>query len=387
MIIFEYNQVDKNTESISYFDSGKNEITKLILKYKKFHSYNYEQILAFWDIPENTTTVFSTSLDEEDEEENTKKQTFSVIFNFNDDITVVMESFLADYQEQMLVRFNRRSGLSAGELLSSKGEIFQSTLKEYVDIDIINALSSSAYERRESYGSFIFINNLETVNFKVRFAKQIDFNQNNLRLIRKFLQMSANKLSLLVYEKKIVGLGTTEEENVKRIQFNGHQKWTLYINGKDALRFSRGEFFLDYGYGQVISDLPKGFLAKKLEKRFNEIIKILTRQKHGGLLIISDEAQKEVGRLSGMARGYAIETIDFSLSENMGLISHLAAIDGAMFFDRQLKCYGIGIILDGVAKRPGSGARGSRYNSSFCYLDNKTEAPYAAIVFSEDETV
>lgn len=73
------------------------------------------------------------------------------------------------------------------------------------------------------------------------------------------------------------------------------------------------------------------------------------------------------------------------------MVSNFSAIDGALLFDLDLKCYGIGYILDGLAYIEGAQDRGSRFNSAKCYLwnlksryfDSKDESP-AGLVFSED---
>ena len=57
--------------------------------------------------------------------------------------------------------------------------------------------------------------------------------------------------------------------------------------------------------------------------------------------------------------------------------------------DANFTVHGVGIILDGVALSVGTSARGARYNSSKCYLDNRKRAGqnFVAVVVSEDESV
>ena len=85
-------------------------------------------------------------------------------------------------------------------------------------------------------------------------------------------------------------------------------------------------------------------------------------------------------------RGYAIEPVDLKLPGNKNLLSSITAIDGAIFLDTNLVCFGVGVILDGIAVNTGLSARGARYNSAQCYIDNKGYEEVAAVVVSDDET-
>ncbi|MCL2176441.1 MAG: diadenylate cyclase [Firmicutes bacterium] len=310
---------------------------------------------------------------------------YYVAFSFKEKVTSLLADFLSRYQHEMLTIFSSRT-TTLFDVIDRVEQTFADAVKQYVDLDIVQTLAGASYERRDAVGSIIYVRTRSEANYKLRFEKEIDFNFDNLRLIRKLLEMSDSRVSLVVFNKKIIGLGT-KGSVYRKVQFTGNQKWTLYLSSKESLRFSRGKFFFDRGNNQDILDLPKGFILKKFEKAFINIVNVLKRQKNGALLIISDEAKQEVARLTGLARGYAVSPVDLNIPENLSLIKYLANVDGAVFIDRQLKCYGTGIILDGIAKTPGSNARGARFNSACCYLDNRTKVPVASIIFSEDETM
>ena len=386
MVALEHNAVDADSDVLSYFDSDSGQIGKETLKVKRFGSYGNVKVMAHFKTDGETAIIESYSPSNGDAENGMKKQSFYVIFDFKERVTGLLYDFLKLYQQHILHYFYSRNAATMEDIIEVKQNLFNDAVKQYIDPDIIVTLSGSQYEKRDSAGSIIYVKNRRDAQYKIKFASEIDFNLNNLRLLRKLLEMSDNKLSLVVYEKKVVGLGV-KDTDYRKVQFNGHQKWTLFLSQKETLRFSHGKFFFDRGGNQRISDMPKGFILKKYEKVFNTLINILTRQKHGALLIITDAAKAEVDRLSGFARGYTITPIDFTNTENLSLIRSLSSVDGAVFIDRHLKCYGAGIILDGVAQRHGSTARGARYNSACCYLDNKNDGPYAAVVFSEDETM
>lgn len=384
MLVIEYNAADSQNGTLAYFDSKRPQIAKETLTENSFDSSDSSKVLAYFNA--DAATAIIDSYANSNDGGNAKKQSFFVIFDFKAKVLPLICDFLKLYQQQILQYLQVRSAMTLEELAEAKQYLFNDAVKRCIDLDIIITLSGSQYEKRESSGSLIYIKNRRDAECKIKFIQEIDFTIDNLRLLRKLLEMSDSKLSLIIFDKKVIGLGVKPTE-YRKVQFGGHQKWSLNLNQKDTLKFSRGKFFFDSGTSQHLSDLPKGFILKKYEKSFNTLISILTHQKHGALLIITDCAKNEVERLSGFARGYGINPIDFTETENLWLIKSLASVDGAVFIDRQLKCYGAGIILDGLAKRYGSTARGARYNSACCYLDNKTEAPYAAIVFSEDETI
>jgi len=384
MVIIEYSRMGNETEIISYFDSGKNQIVKETLENKNFGKFKDDKVLAYVKASPETAIIETLALEEAAKHE--KLSAYYVVFDFKDKVTMLLSDFLRRYQKCILELFNYRSQLNIDELTEKKKEMFDDAVKEYIDLDIVNNLAGSSYEKRESSGSLFYVKNRSDAKYSIKLSKEIDFNSNNMRLIRKVLEMSDRKYSLVIYKKKIVGLGT-KDTPYRKVQFNGHQNWTLGLTQKESLRFINDRFFFDRGYNQLATELPKGLVLKKNEKAFSNLISFLTRQKRGAMLIITNHAKQEVERLSGFNRGYAITPIDFTHVENLPLIRSLTAVDGAVFLDQQLKCYGTGIILDGIAQRCGSSARGARYNSACCYLDNKTDALYVAIVLSEDETI
>jgi len=377
MILFEYNVIGEKNCWVSYFDSKEKQLVKQNIQ-KKIFFYNPTQLLHFFKINPETVIINSNNI--------SRDQGLYVVFSFKDKPTVLFADFLNRYQKLILQYVTSHSDLFTPEDLAGlKQDTFNETIKQIIDLDIINALANTPYESRESNGSIIHVKNRGDANYKIKFKQEIDFSLANLRLLRKLLEMCDKRLSLVIYNKHVIGIGHKDTE-YQKIQFNGNQKWSINLSQKEKLKYSRGKFFFDRGDLDV-AVLPKSFILKKYEKSFLALVGMLRHQKTGALLIISNNARQEVTRLSGFERGYAITPIDLSLPENQVLIKNLSSIDGAVFIDRQLICYGAGIILDGIAKNQGSSARGARYNSARCYLDNKTDATYAALIFSEDETM
>jgi hypothetical protein len=64
----------------------------------------------------------------------------------------------------------------------------------------------------------------------------------------------------------------------------------------------------------------------------------------------------------------------------------LCSIDGALFLDKDGRCHGIGIVLDGKAYIDGTPARGARYNSAKTYIFDCAEKDieaYALIISAD----
>jgi len=380
MIAVEYDAFDKKRTSICFFDSKKPDLGKSsVAPGIKSAPFGIPQLAKAFAINPETAIIQSyIPLD--------NRQGFFIAFCSKEKENYLLYDFLYRYQNLILQMFYSRNSLSANDIIESIQDVFNDAVKQQLDLEIINALSGLNYERRESNGSIVYVKNRSDAEYKIKFQKGIDFQIKNLRLIRKLLEMCDTRASLVVFNKSIIGIGA-KSTNLRRIQFEGTHKWSTHLSPKEMLKYQQGKFFFDRSDDQQTINLPKGFILKKYDKQFSGLIQILLRQKHGALLIISDNAKAEVNRLASLDRGYAIAPINLTILQNLHLIKNLTSIDGAVFIDRQLICYGAGIILDGIARTSGSIARGARYNSARCYLDNVTDVQAAAIIVSEDETV
>ena len=268
-------------------------------------------------------------------------------------------------------------------------------MKNYCDIDLINILSGSKYENLDLQGGIIFAQSRNQVECSIVFSQPIDFSIKHLRQIRKVLQMTGNGSYMIVVKAKIIGIGATSL-TLRTIKFAGHQKWILLRGEEELFRFWKGKY--------SIPSISRTYFVKptfrnEADCKFaNTHLITELRHEHGSLMIISDKENiiAEVNRLCSFERGYKINPIDLKVQDkqkvyiNLPVLRHLASIDGAIFMDRDFVCYGVGIILDGVALNPGSSARGARYNSSKCYIENRKKIDgkdYTAVVVSEDESI
>ena len=202
--------------------------------------------------------------------------------------------------------------------------------------------------------------------------------------------MTTDKFFLVSKNAHAIGIGDYKNfsGNFECFIFNGHQRWSYYKNGKELLSYKEGKYtFIFDNDKNFISSFPKNFINASNYEYLNSILHEIIQHKRGSLLIISKEAHAEVERLCTLGRGYAIQPLDLKLPGSRDLLSSITSIDGAIFLDTNFLCYGVGMILDGIAVKPGLSARGARYNSAQCYIDNKDYEKVVAVVVSDDETI
>ena len=269
---------------------------------------------------------------------------------------------------------------------------------DYELFDICNGISSLKYESADSIGTMI-IAKLDHSKINYEFKLEEPILLNNLKTLRKLLEISDDNLSLICDSQRVYGLGNIDksynlcEENIFIVEFNKHYCWKLSHNGNSMME-------VEYGLPNVPkkkiykdnfkSDFKRIF--KKRQEAFEHsidtiwsLIKEAIKQKKGTLLIISSDAENEAKRLIKQC---------FKLSPKAitpNLLKKVTNIDGAVLIDEYATCYAIGAILDGIAKSDlWEPARGSRFNSAVRYVDSKREEnglrnyTCMAVVVSED---
>jgi hypothetical protein len=276
------------------------------------------------------------------------------------------------------------------------------SLDEFKDIapffETVTEISSLFYEKARSKGSITItgdkINN-PLIQFKTGEKIEIpSFSKEHAKQLRKLLETTRNDFSLLVHEGKVYGIGEPDPDTILyTFNLTGHMEWNVLDHRGDAktgvqvLRYKHGEYYspidtkIRYWYicskinnNDAVCTMIDNLFGEEYTKRFD----------HGALIIITDEAEAEVNRLCKLRRG--LQTEPTAITDDFKKFSTLCTIDGALFMDKAGRCYGIGIILDGEAKKDGNPARGSRYNSAKTYMsrcvDKKKEA-YALVVSSD----
>lgn len=257
--------------------------------------------------------------------------------------------------------------------------------KNYInlpDIDVIVKLSKVKYEKRECLGSILFIS--QDIKLDIVFKNKIVFNYQGLRQIRKLMELTDESMSLIVKDKKIVGLASCTHYDYK-LNINGFSKWELCDINEKILLYD--DTFLRvnspaYNYCQKIQNYFE--LSFDDASRLNNIVELCSKCEHGAIIIFTEEAEKETVRLSNLNRAIMIKPIELYASQ---IVTNLSNIDGAIIIGIDGKCYGIGAILDGNALIEGNMSRGARYNSTINYIANKENKKYMAIIISEDKYI
>ena len=275
--------------------------------------------------------------------------------------------------------------------------------RELPSYKIIEALSGTRYENAECYGTIVFFAGIEQVEY-VPFNTYIHFGFENLRYIRKLLEMSAgsnNQFVLCVNTENplrpnVVGLIKKEYcSNQYTIVFRGFLKWTLKNNGVEIVSFDSGHYSYNknrlYKYDKQFKELLN--CTDEQIRYIYLAVETIWEQRHGTMLVLFDnplQAEAETKRLVEMGRGISLNT-DQTMDEldYKQLILSFTSIDGAIFMDINNAIYGFGIIVDGEAIVKGTAERGARYNSAKNYIENcaKRGINNIALVVSEDRTV
>ena len=210
-------------------------------------------------------------------------------------------------------------------------------------------------------------------------------------LIRKLLPLTSENMAVLCDDQSVYGIGNTAVSGDRyiKIEFASHGCWNVYCHGRLHASFRHG--YLQYkpqvDYKKHIEAIGANRLAVDKQEKLQKIIEKVISTKHGTTIVFHENGREQAERLS--KRGYLINDPGLNIDENnLNLLDHMVAIDGAMMFDFELTCHSIGLILDGTVTSDNAGekARGARYNSACTYVEN-TGGDAFAVVISEDGMV
>lgn len=119
-------------------------------------------------------------------------------------------------------------------------------------------------------------------------------------------------------------------------------------------------------------------ITEAAQKQLWLIVEAAMKQRHGTIIVVSADADKEAARL----RQQAMTTEPFELGPE--LVSRLSNIDGALLVDTNGICHAIGVILDGMATECGDPSRGARYNSALRYVYSRPKLSTLTVIISDD---
>ena len=168
------------------------------------------------------------------------------------------------------------------------------------------------------------------------------------------------------------------------VEFNGTGKWSFCYQGsnKKKIIFSdkRVDLFKDDDKKKFSSYYKAMFGNETNIENIWPIVESAKGQKHGTMLLFTENALKETERLH--SAGYQV-----SIREDMNArwIEAIGKIDGAMLLDQYGKLYMVGVILDGEIPAKGvNTSRGARYNSAVKYSYSHKKEKHLLVVISED---
>ena len=255
----------------------------------------------------------------------------------------------------------------------------------------LNSISSLMYEGAEGKGRLLLATpESGSVDMLLQFVETVPFRE--ARWSRKVLQMASSETALVADCESVVGLGNVaagadpwKTQDVFEIEFVSHYHWRLSCGDESMLVARYGvptlpqkKFPLERLFDTYQRLFPE--VGKEDVARFVKLYEAAIQQRHGNMLIVARDAEREAYRLC--SQGTRIEPTEMTPD----LYRQVSRIDGTIVIDPFGVCHAIGVILDGQAQPECSPSRGSRYNSAVRYV-YAVETPRLAVVVSDDETV
>ncbi|MDQ1085646.1 diadenylate cyclase [Siphonobacter sp. SORGH_AS_1065] len=288
---------------------------------------------------------------------------------------------------------NRREG----ELMINAAKEFMYSIVMAIDnhdviidlYEVCNSISSLKYEGADGIGKMV-IAKRHHMNISLILELKDPISIHDFRKVRKFLELCNDDTLIVSDSQMIYGLGkmnsnyNATQESLFVIDFKSHYKWEVLHDNKVMLRveyqipilpkekIDREDFY--NLIPRVLKDISEGQINSLWE-----ICLVSSEQKHGTMLVISDQADSESKRLRNQCFTIGPRKLETSL------MKQITSIDGAVLLNRDSICYAIGVILDGIANDKGDSSRGARYNSAIRYYDYvAVQIPTVIVIISED---
>ena len=256
---------------------------------------------------------------------------------------------------------------------------------------LCNKISEEYHENEEARGSIYITKEKHfALEEKLRFSEPIV----DLTSLRKLIQLSSTdkKIGLHFDGGRLFGLSKVVNEDINKddifeVRITGYRKWEFHCIGR-----TKPLFVVE----KECPVLPLVLDEKNIKEHISEIfhvneqnlkgmvklIQLAKKEKHGTMLIFSNNAESEANRLKASGRSIS----PLNLINDTSLLSCLTPIDGALILSPEGVCYSIATILDGKATNGENSNRGARYNSAVRYINlRKKKGDFClAVVISED---
>lgn len=272
----------------------------------------------------------------------------------------------------------------------------------HLDINFLQNLSALTYERNYTTGRILLPrydtkNNKKTkTGLKVSLEESVLFSIDNIRQIRKFLELSNNELALVVSDNgRIIGLSDKPlRSGEAEIYIYGHMYWSINYGLNQRIVYRNARYRIPSSrkkspeLKEYLINIDKNLSDDQIDN-LELIVDKLSSLKHGTILIIGEKNKimSEKDRLTLARTGISIKPIN--INEQFDLLQSFSMIDGAILMDTNCNCFCIGAILDGDAVAKGSRARGSRFNSTVNYIKRRLDFNelFLGIVVSDDGSI
>lgn len=249
-----------------------------------------------------------------------------------------------------------------------------------------NQLSQLMYEGRKGLGRLVLAKADDpAISYALRLREPVPIGQT--RWVRKLLQMATRETVLISNYQSISGLGHVIDRHAcpYSIDFLDKHEWDFRRGDQILLRVRFGEARLPQepiSVERFADNMRRLFpgVSDFAVQRHQGVLDQMTRQTHGSMVIIAEDAASEAERLE--LQGTRIEPTPLTPE----LAARASEIDGTILVDPEGLCHAIGVILDGQANERCTPSRGARYNSGVRYV-GEGGAARMALVVSDDRTL
>lgn len=286
----------------------------------------------------------------------------------------------------------------------------------FPDLNLVIPVSGHMYEKQECVSNMAFVPDTykDILNLDIEYENPIQFNDKNIRSIRKQLEIADRNHCIVFFEENgvhraygVAALSEVEKHLITVIRITGHLTWTAYIKEVPFFRYINGSLDcikekFDYDifneqFMTVFSGIPE---LEENREAFIKILKAISELHHGTSIVILDEDsyKTEIKRLTPPKVGHGValkkekEFKKMSDEEIQSTISQITRIDGGLIFNCNATCGAIGCIFDGRVPEiynEGTSGRGSRFNSVTLYVNNcaALNSKCLAVISSDDGSI
>lgn len=300
----------------------------------------------------------------------------------------IIRTFLQRNRNPMLatVVIESRDIPDPEDILKNAGRRLMDSIEPNVHLfESVQELSRTSYESKPCVGKIVL------GDIPVSVPIQGNLKMDQIRMVRKLLEATSDRAFLVNGPSGIKGFAMVSdapEDAEYSIIISGSSRWSFLRGKKTIFQMeggnlrtpkSRDEFkrFCD-----VLQRAEIQMTSQQITTLYNDTISSLLKQKHGSILVVSEQAKEEAIRLQRNAI-----LLDSPLKLSQELATSFSSVDGAILLDVSGECYAFGVIMDGeVDPSLGKPERGSRHNSTLRYIETQRKRGHMcmALVRSDD---